>query len=153
MNGIVFQEMREARGLAYSAAAYYLTPSKKGEPENFFTYIITQNDKMMDAVNQFREILDKMPESEAAFQIAKDALTKQIASQRTTKFGVIMAYLAAKRQGYDFDVNKKIFEDLKGLNLKDIADFEKKYQDDSSLRKRPHVACLRTSRSRIRPNC
>ena len=127
MNGIVFQEMREARGLAYSAAAYYLTPSKKGEPENFFTYIITQNDKMMDAVNQFREILDKMPESEAAFQIAKDALTKQIASQRTTKFGVIMAYLAAKRQGYDFDVNKKIFEDLKGLNLKDIADFEKKF--------------------------
>ena len=82
---------------------------------------------MMDAVNQFREILDKMPESEAAFQIAKDALTKQIASQRTTKFGVIMAYLAAKRQGYDFDVNKKIFEDLKGLNLKDIADFEKKF--------------------------
>ena len=127
MNGIVFQELREARGLAYSAAAYYLTPSKQGEPENFFTYIITQNDKMMDCVRQFREILDKMPQSEAAFQIAKDALTKQLASQRTTKFNVILAYIAARRMGYDYDVNKKIYDDLQGLTLQDIANFEQQH--------------------------
>lgn len=127
MNGIVFQELREARGLAYSAAAYYLTPSKQGEPENFFTYIITQNDKMMDCVRQFRDILDKMPQSEAAFQIAKDALTKQLASQRTTKFNVILAYIAARRMGYDYDVNKKIYDDLQGLTLQDIANFEQQH--------------------------
>ena len=124
MNGIVFQEMREARGLAYSAAAYYVTPSKKDEPESFFTSIITQNDKMMDCVRQFREILDKMPQSEAAFQIAKDALTKQIASQRTMKFGIILAYLNAKRQGLDTDINKQVYEDLQGLTLQDIVRFE-----------------------------
>ena len=124
MNGIVFQEMREARGLAYNAWAVYRTPSKKGEPEYFMTHIITQNDKMMDALNQFREILDKMPASEAAFQISKDALTKQMASQRTTKFGVVLAYLNAKRQGYDFDVNKQVFDDLQKLTLQDIAAFE-----------------------------
>ena len=134
MNGIVFQELREARGLAYSAAAYYLTPQKKGEPENFFTFIITQNDKMMDCIGQFREILDKMPQSEGAFQIAKDAMTKKIASQRTTKFGVILAYLNAKRQGYDFDVNKKVYEDLQGLTLADIADFEQKHMAGKSGR-------------------
>ena len=124
MNGIVFQEMREARGLAYNAWAYYRTPSKKGDPECFMTHIITQNDKMMDCINQFREILDNMPQSEAAFQISKDAQLKQIASQRTTKFGVILAYLNAKQEGYDFDINKRIYEDLQGLTLKDIADFE-----------------------------
>ena len=127
MNGVVFQELREARGLAYNAMAYYLTPAKKGQPEYFLTHIITQNDKMMDCVKQFREIIDKMPENEGAFQIAKDALTKQIASRRTTKFGVIQAYISAKRQGFDFDIDKKIYEDLQGLGLKDIADFEKKF--------------------------
>ena len=127
MNGIVFQELREARGLAYNAAAYYLTPSKKGEPENFFTHIITQNDKMMDCIAQFREIIDNVPQSEAAFKIAQDAMIKKIASQRTTKFGVIMAYISAKRQGYDFDVNKKIYEDLQGLTLEDIARFEQEH--------------------------
>ena len=124
MNGVVFQEMREARGLAYNAMAYYLTPAKKGQPEYFLTHIITQNDKMMDCVNQFREILDKMPASEAAFQIAKDALTKRLASQRTTKFGVIRAYISDKRQGFDFDVDKKIYEDLQNLTLQDIEGFE-----------------------------
>ena len=134
MNGIVFQELREARGLAYSAAAYYLTPSKKGDPEDFFTYIITQNDKMMDCVGQFREILDEFPQSEAAFKIAKDAMIKKIASQRTTKFGVVRAYISAKRQGFDFDTNKKIYEDLQGLTLKDIADFEKEHMAGKSGR-------------------
>ena len=124
MNGVVFQEMREARGLAYNAMAYYLTPAKKGQPEFFLTHIITQNDKMMDCVKQFREILDKMPANESAFQIAKDALTKQLASRRTTKFSVILAYLSDKRQGFDFDVDQKIYEDLQNLTLKDITDFE-----------------------------
>ena len=124
MNGVVFQEMREARGLAYNAMAYYLTPAKKGQPEYFLTHIITQNDKMMDCVKQFREILDKMPASEAAFQIAKDALTKRLASQRTTKFGVIRAYISDKRQGFDFDVDKKIYEDLQNLTLQDNEGFE-----------------------------
>ena len=124
MNGIVFQEMREARGLAYNARAFYRTNGKKGEPECFTTHIITQNDKMMDCISQFREIVDKMPQSEAAFQISKDALTKQMASQRTTKFGVIIAYLNAKRQGFDFDINKQVYEDLQKLTLEDIAAFE-----------------------------
>ena len=125
MNGIVFQEMREARGLAYSAYAYYNRPSRKGETENFYTHIITQNDKMMDCVKQFHEILNNMPQSEAAFQIAKDAAMKQIASQRTTKFSVLNAYINAKRLGLDFDLNEKVYNLLPSLNLKDIVDFEK----------------------------
>ena len=134
MNGIVFQELREARGLAYNANAFYLTPTKKGEPESYFTHIITQNDKMMDCVAQFREIIDRLPKSEAAFQIAKDALTKQMASQRTMKFSVILAYINAKRMGYDFDINKKIYEDLQNLTLKDIADFEQSHMADKTGR-------------------
>ena len=127
MNGIVFQELREARGLAYNAWADYAKPSKKGYPEYFLTHVITQNDKMMDCIRQFREILDQMPQSEAAFQIAKDALLKQMASQRTTKYGVIRAYLSAQKQGYDFDPNKKIYENLQNLTLKDIAQFEQQH--------------------------
>ena len=125
MNGIVFQELREARGLAYNAYAYYYRPSRKGETENFYTHIITQNDKMMDCVKQFHEILNNMPQSEAAFQIAKDAVIKQIASQRTTKFSVLNAYLNAQRLGLDYDLNEKTYNALPSLRLQDIVDFEK----------------------------
>ena len=134
MNGIVFQEMREARGLAYSAAAYYITPSKKDEKEYCQTYIITQNDKMMDAVNQFHVILNDMPASETAFQIAKDALTKQLASMRVTKSGVINAYLMAKRLGIDYDQNERVYNALPGINLQTIVDFEKAQMANKAYR-------------------
>ena len=134
MNGIVFQEMREARGLAYSASAYYLTPSKKDDKEFCQTYIITQNDKMMDAVNQFHVILNEMPASETAFQIAKDAVTKQLASMRVTKSGVINAYISAKRRGIDSDINEKVYNALPGLGLQDIVDFEKAQMANKAYR-------------------
>lgn len=124
MNGIVFQELREARGLAYNAFALYNRPGRKGETESFFTHIITQNDKMMDCVRQFHEILDNMPQSEAAFQIAKDAAIKQMASQRTTKFSILNAYINAQRLGLNYDINEKIYRLLPSLQLKDIVDFE-----------------------------
>lgn len=134
MNGVVFQEMREARGLAYSASAYYVTPDKKDRKEFYQTYIITQNDKMMDAVNQFHVILNEMPASEVAFQIAKDAATKQLASQRTTKFGVISAYLVAQRKGIDYDLNEKIYNTLPAMKLQDIVDFEKQRMANKQYR-------------------
>ena len=124
MNGIVFQELREARGLAYNAYAAYMSPAKKEKTEYYFTHIITQNDKMMDCIRQFHQILDTIPQSEAAFGIAKEAVTKQLASQRTTKFGVISAWLRAQRLGVDYDLNRKIYEQVPGVTLQDIVRFE-----------------------------
>ena len=134
MNGIVFQEMREARGLAYSASAHYVTPSKKDEKDYYQTFIITQNDKMMDAVNQFHIILNEMPASETAFQIAKDAVTKQIASRRVTKTGVLNAYLSAKRLGIDYDMMEKVYNALPSVSLQDIVNFEKEQMANKACR-------------------
>ena len=124
MNTIVFQELREARGLAYNAFAAYMEPAYKDQKEYFFTHIITQNDKMMDCVRQFHQILDTIPESQTAFQIAKDALTKRLQSQRTTKFSLINAWLSAKQMGIDYDIDKSIYEALPALQLSDIVRFE-----------------------------
>ena len=124
MNTIVFQELREARGLAYNAYAAYMEPQYEGAPEYFFTHIITQNDKMMDCVRQFHQILDTIPQSENAFNIAKEALTKRLASQRNTKFGLINAWLVARDRGIDYDLNERIYKALPDITLKDIVAFE-----------------------------
>ena len=134
MNTIVFQEMREARGLAYNAYAAYITPSYKEQPEYFFTHIITQNDKMMDCVKHFLEILDEMPQSEQAFGIAKEALTKRLASQRTTKFGLINAWLTAQQRGIDYDLNERIYNALPNITLQDIVKFEQEQMADKPYR-------------------
>ena len=124
MNTIVFQEMREARGLAYNAYAAYIEPDYQDEKEYFFTHIITQNDKMMDCVRQFHQILDTIPQSEGAFRIAKEALTKRLSTDRTTKFGLINAWLSAQWLGIDYDLNERIYQALPNVTLADIVRFE-----------------------------
>lgn len=125
MNGIVFQELREARGLAYSAAAVYNQPSRKGHKEDAYTYIVTQNDKMMDCVDEFNNLLANIPQSEGAFNLAKESLLKKYASRRITRFGVIQSYIAANERGLDYDLSSKIYEILPSLQLSDIVNFEK----------------------------
>ena len=124
MNTIVFQELREARGLAYHASAMYSQPSVRGRSEYATTYIITQNDKMMDCINQFKCIIDTLPQSEKAFNLAKESLLKQLASRRVTKMGVLNTYINAQRRGLDYDIYQKVYEDLQGLTLNDLVNFE-----------------------------
>ena len=125
MNSVVFQELREARGLAYSAFADYGTPSYEGEPEYAYTYIISQNDKMTDCIRTFNSILDTMPQSEKALGLAKQALMKRLATARTTKEGIINAYLNAKDLGIDYSLSKKIYEAVPSLTMDDVVKFER----------------------------
>jgi len=126
MNGVVFQELREARGLAYNAWAYYSQPNHKDQRESFMTHIITQNDKMMDCVRQFQQILDTLPQSQAAFRIAKEALTKRLASERTMRWGLISKWMDAQEMGIDYDKSQRIYEQLQTLTLQDLVDFAKR---------------------------
>ncbi len=124
MNGIVFQELRESRGLAYSAYAYYdQAPERKGHPETSFTYIISQNDKMMDCIHTFNQILDELPQSESALEIARKRLSKQLACTRTTRGSVLNAWLAAQDRGIDYDINEKIYNELPNITLQDLVTF------------------------------
>lgn len=124
MNAIVFQELRESRGLAYNAYSQYVSPARKDGNEFWMEHIISQNDKMMDCINTFKEITDNMPQAENAFNVAKTMLMKTLAAQRTTKFGIINAYLAAKNRGIDYDLNKLLYESIPSLQMKDILNFE-----------------------------
>jgi len=123
MNAIVFQELREARGLAYSASAKYGQPSRKCDREDFSTTIITQNDKMMDCINEFNNLLNNTPARQAGFDLAKQGLMKSIATSRTTKYDILSLYYRNLKKGIDYDINKKVYEKLPELKLSDIVDF------------------------------
>lgn len=125
MNAIVFQELREARGLAYSASAYYIEPRKKNNPESFYTFIITQTDKMPDCVNEFNSLLNTLPARDAGLNVARQSVMKSIASNRTTKFSVLSAYWNAQKLGLDYDIEKVVYEKLPSITLQDILNFEK----------------------------
>ena len=134
MNAIVFQEMREARALAYSAWAYLGEGSMAQDPYDYTAFIATQNDKMRSAIEAFEEIIENMPRSEAAFELAKQQLLANLETQRTTKEDVLWAYINARKKGVDYDRSKVVYEKLKALTLDDVMAFQQEW-----VKNRPYV--------------
>ena len=130
MNAIVFQEMREARGLAYSAGASLSSPSKAGKTYNYNMFIATQNDKMIDALEAFDEIINEMPQSDNAFDIAKESLLANIRTTRVVKSDVLSRYIRMRELGLNYDINKDIFEKVQGYTMEDIVKFQQEWVKD-----------------------
>lgn len=137
MNAIVFQEMREARGLAYSAGAGLSQPGKLDKPYIFNTFIACQNDKMIDALAAFDEIINDMPESENAFKLAKDALLTRLRTQRITKSDVLWSYLSAQDLGLTTDRRKELFEKAQTMTLEDVKKFQEEW-----IKGRTYTYCI-----------
>ncbi|MGN0202341.1 MAG: M16 family metallopeptidase [Candidatus Cryptobacteroides sp.] len=130
MNAIVFQEMREARGLAYSARAFLTTPSFKDDNYIFYAFIASQNEKLKEAVEAFDDIINNMPESEAAFQIAKTSILSNIRTSRTTGASVLNEYINLEDLGLTEDRDKALFERIAGMTLEDVKATQQKWVKD-----------------------
>ena len=137
MNSIVFQEMREARALAYSAWSAYSPPAKLNRAYYLISFIGTQNDKMKDAITTFNDILNNMPQSEKAFATAKESLITTIRTQRILRDDILWNYLDSKEFGYDSDPRKEVFEKVPTLTLADVKAFQEKYVKD-----KPFTYCI-----------
>ena len=127
MNAIVFQEMREKRSLAYSASSYYTNTGRKDGWYYNSANIITQNDKLFDALDAYEELFNDMPEAKANFDLAKDALLAGSRTNRTTKFGIISAYLQCEKMGLKEPLSKQNFQAYQKMSMSDLTDFQKQY--------------------------
>ncbi len=127
MNSIVFQEMREARGLAYSAYAYLEEP---GDPVNgytYFAYIASQNDKLKIASEGMKEIVENIPESEAAFAIAKDGILSRLRTKRFNGSSVLYLYRQCRRMGLSEPADKTAFYAIQDMTLEDVKAVQKEW--------------------------
>ncbi|MFI5143976.1 MAG: M16 family metallopeptidase [Ignavibacteria bacterium] len=127
MSGIVFQELRESKALAYSVFSAYRTPMRLDESFTDIAYIGTQADKLSDAMKGIIDLLNDMPLSENTFNAAKNQLLQQLASSRVTKTAVLFNYLNAKRLNLDYDIRKDIYENIPSMTLQDVHNFSEKY--------------------------
>ena len=127
MNAIVFQEMREARGLAYSARASLIAPTFPEDDYIFQAFIASQNDKLKDAVLAFDQIINNMPESEKAFEVAKASILSQLRTRRVTGMSVLSQYLSLRDLGLSESRDKAVFDAVQGMTLEDVKAFQQKW--------------------------
>jgi predicted Zn-dependent peptidase len=129
--------MREARGLAYSAWAGYQHPQKPYYSYSIFSFIATQNDKMMDAIGAYNEILNEMPESPKALEISKENMITNMRTERILRENILWQYLFDTEFGYHADSRKATFEQVPEMTLADVKAFQEKY-----IKEKPYTYCI-----------
>ncbi len=144
MNSVIFQEMREARALAYTAMSFYQAPDKNKDHYISLSYIATQYDKMQTAIDAFIELMNAMPESDNAFNLAKDGIIKQIRTDRTTRDDILWKYEEYKKIGVTQDLNKEIYAKVPAMTIQDLKNFQTTY-----LKDKPHTYLIVGDREQL----
>ena len=123
MSSVVFQEMREAKALAYSVFSVYRLPKDRSRHSYVFSYIGTQADKLPEALEGFEGLMRKLPESPELFASAKAGIEQKIRTERLTRSEILFAWEEARRLGLDHDIRKEVFEKTPALGFGDIERF------------------------------
>lgn len=131
---IVFQDIREARALAYTAYASYNQPRYSGENNSVFGYVGTQNDKMPEAMKSMINLFNNMPEATNAFLGDKNGLLSKLRSERTPKSSILKQFMSYRRLGVDYDLRKDIFSKVSTMEFKDIKSFSEKNLKNKKFR-------------------
>ncbi|MFM7024297.1 MAG: M16 family metallopeptidase [Flavobacteriales bacterium] len=144
MSSVTFQQIREAKALAYSVGGSYNEPYYKEEPYTFWANLGTQADKMKDALPAMDSLIKNLPYSENAWQAAITSIRQDIETGRIIKGSVFTNYRNNMRLGYDYDRRADLYKALNTLQFKDVQAFQADY-----LRNRKFALIILTNTSKL----
>jgi predicted Zn-dependent peptidase len=122
-NGLVVQEIREYRSMAYTASGRYSTPALEGRPAYFIGSIGTQADKTLEAIEVYHQLLTDMPHYPDRIRDIKEYL-RETASVEEPHFRDASQYFEAwKRLGYELSPAATHRLAVDALTFDDIVDF------------------------------
>jgi zinc protease len=112
LNSIFFQEIREARGLAYTAYSSITVPDFPGNRHIIQSYLGTQADKLPEAIAEMDRLFLTVPAEDRLFDEARTALLKSQSSDRITDSDIFWSWWEANELGLDTDYRNRVFQDL-----------------------------------------
>lgn len=135
LSSIVFQEIRESKGLAYSSYAYFGAPHKKEDPHYLSAYVGTQPDKVATAIPALSHILRNMPVNPEQINQARQSLLKLVESERIAPDKILGEYLDAQAMGFDHDYRRYMYEWLSSPDIMSpLLQFHETYIREKPLR-------------------
>ena len=123
LNSLVFQEIREARGLAYTAYASITVPDNPVNSHILQSFLGTQGDKMIQAVNALDQLLTTVPEEPGLFREARTSLIKSLSSERILDSDVFWSWWESVELNLDPDFRQRVFSRMEQLRYGDMKDF------------------------------
>ena len=102
-SGLILQEIREYRSLAYSAGGYFNSPSNAGNPADFVGYVGTQADKTLTAMETFNGLIRNMPAKTERIDMIRNHLQLSALTKRPNFRGLASTVERWKKLGYEAD--------------------------------------------------
>jgi len=125
LSSIVFQEIREAKALAYSTYAQFTSPREQEESHYLKAFLGTQPDKLKLAVSSLHHILEEMPIFERQMENARQSVISKIESHRLLNSSIFWTQLLNQQRGYDRDLRQDIYERLQSAHPADLIRFHR----------------------------
>jgi predicted Zn-dependent peptidase len=121
--GLLVQEIRESRSLAYTTGGSYSIPGLIGKPGLFYGTIGTQNDKTNVAIDVFMDIINNFPQKPERMNVLRTKLELSAVTTRPDFRNLAQTVESWQRLGYTEDPLKMLLPAYKVLQLEDIVKF------------------------------
>ncbi len=119
-SGLVLDEIRTKRSMAYSAGGNVSTPALQGKSTYFLGYVGTQHDKVADAVDVFVDLINKMPEHPERLENVKTLLRQGYLTSKPSFRTKSRLYEAWNRVGYTEDPAKVNLSKIDALTWEEV---------------------------------
>lgn len=124
LSGLLFQEVREFRSLAYATGGNYIDPIyEPGKRGRLVLFTGSQADKTLDAVNVVYGLLADMPVYETRLEAIREGLMLSSSSSRPVFRDISRTAETFLKTGYTADPNELNFTKYPTLEFGDIVSF------------------------------
>ncbi|MDD3876870.1 MAG: insulinase family protein [Bacteroidales bacterium] len=143
-SGLVVQEIREYRSMAYATGASLQTPDLGQKPAYFVGFIGTQADKTKEALDIFMGLFRNMPLKEERFEVLKTSLIEELFTGKPNFRVLSETILSWQQQGFDSDPAKYKNPRFLEMTFQDINNFYVR-----NLKNKPVAICIVGDKERL----
>jgi len=136
-SGLMMQEIREFRSLAYAASGKIYIPKKSGYKNILFGYIGTQSDKTIDAISVLDSLLYNMPIKKEKWDLIVNNLLKVAVSSKPYFRELPYYVYEAKLRGYNYDPAQGKYIAYNIMSFDEMYNFYKK-----NIQNKKFVICI-----------
>lgn len=133
-SGLIMNEIREKNSMAYTAYGMVSSEELPGGSSYFLGYVGTQNDKTIEAIKLYTDLLTHMPEYPDRIDNIKSFLRQAVLTSQPDTRSLSQQIARWKLQGYTEDPTRAMLPMIDQLTFQDIVDYY-----DTHLKGKPIV--------------
>ncbi len=128
MSSVIFQEVREARSLAYSASGGHTTSADKGDDTQIWGRLGCQADKTPEAIKLMSSLFKDFPASEKRFRETAKSIEESYRTSPVPFRSIPGAVIGWEDQGLSGDPRPQRFERALKYSLPELQSFAERFK-------------------------